>query len=81
MAPEFEARTGGAGAEAAAAPSSSPPSAFDSHEAFLESLGLNLRGDPDANVAPPPQEESGWHLSAADAPSLRWDVGRDAERV
>ena len=80
MASELEARTRGAGAEAAAAPSSSPPSAFDSHEAFLESLGLNLRGDPDANVAPPPQEESSWHLSAADAPSLRlrWDLEGDA---
>ena len=81
MAPEFEARTGGAGAEPAAAPYSSPPSPFDSHDAFLESLGLHLRGDPDANVGGgAPQEESSWHLSAADAPSLRlrWDLEGDA---
>ena len=81
MASELEARTRGAGAEAAAAPSSSPPSSFDSHDALLESLGLHLRGDPDANVgAPPPQAESSRHLSAADAPSLRlrWDLEGDA---
>ena len=79
MASEYEARTRGAGAEAAAAPSSSAPSPFDSHDAFFESLGLHLRGDPAANVgAPPPLAESSRHQSAADAPSSRWDLGADA---
>ena len=81
MASELEARTRGAGAEAAAAPSSSPPSSFDSHDALLESLGLHLRGDPAANVgAPPPQAKSSGHLGASDAPSLRlrWDLEGDA---
>ena len=79
MASELEARTGGAGVEPAAAPYSSPPSSFDSNDAFLESLGLHHSGDQDANVgAPPPQAKSSRHLVASDAPSLRWNLGTDA---
>ena len=79
MASELEARTGRQGAEAAVPHCSSPPSPFDSNDAFLESLGIHLRGDPDANVgAPPPQAKSSRHLGAPDAPSLRRNLGTDA---